>query len=704
MTNKIINSLIVILFLIPISLLIVDTKALFPFITTKAIFFRILVTAGLFLVSWLYLLNPNTFPKKNYLFWAIFLFFLANIISTIFSVNPYRSFWGNAERMEGTWSLFFYLSYFFLLLTLFQFNPQAKKIIFYSILFVAIMISMLEIQQALAFKQERPSATLGNPTYIGFLNLLTIFLILYFYFSAKIFERYLYIFLIILNFLSLITSQTRGSILGLLVGIFVFSFFYLLFSKIETKKKILVLSLFFIFLIAFFFFLKTEIALQIPGIKRLSETLQNFLSISHGFYIWKISINDLASISPRFYAWKIFLNAFKQKPVFGWGPETMPIAFFSNFDPQIYNYEQAIFDRPHNKFIEVLTSTGIFGFITWILIFVAFGYYVFKANINSCQKSALLAFLFAYLAQNFSLFDMQASYVLFFFGLSLVAQKIDFKENSERFIRPYLILISGLSLIIIVIHVQHLYLVRKIIFYLNEDNPKIAGEGFFRLSEIAGPFLSEEAIIATNYLSSHITEIKDAKTFGEFYLITKKAYEKDYKDYKVAIAYLNLKNILIDVEKQIGSESSGEIQETQKIYEKLISSYPNFYEIYINYAKFLYRQGQKEKSWQILTQGEKIAKDYPQYYIYEAVFYLSLNENKLAYEKLNLALKNNFQFHFNNDFEAGLKIYLANKDVENSKKIISFWLRQNNSSSTEQKIYEILKEYNQTQILKLDKK
>jgi O-antigen ligase len=430
MTQKLVSYLTFILFLIPFALLIVDNNVLFPFITTKALFFRILVSIGLVFALWLYLLNPKTFPKKNYLFLAIVLFFLANIISTILSVNPYRSFWGNAERMEGLWSLFFYLAYFFLLFTLFQFNPQAKKTIFYSILIVTTLISIIEIQQAFSFNQERPSATLGNPTYIGFLNLLAIFLIIYFYFEAKDFQKYLYIFLIFLNLLSLIASQTRGSILGLLVGIIVFLFSYLIFSKIEIKKKLAFIGFAFIFLILFFFFLKTDIALKISGINRISETLQNPVSIF-----------------PRLYAWKIFLNAFLKKPVFGWGQETMPIAFFSNFDPQIFNYEQAIFDRPHNKFIEILASTGVVGFLTWLLIFLAFIYYVFKLDLNLYQKSTLLAFIFSYLAQNFSLFDMQASYTLFFFGLALVAPKVEFKEAEDKFIRPYLILFSGLFLI-----------------------------------------------------------------------------------------------------------------------------------------------------------------------------------------------------------------------------------------------------------------
>jgi tetratricopeptide (TPR) repeat protein len=299
---------------------------------------------------------------------------------------------------------------------------------------------------------------------------------------------------------------------------------------------------------------------------------------------------------------------------------------------------------------------------------------------------------------------MQASYILFFYGLSLITQKIEFKENKERFIRLYLILISGLSLIMIIIHIQHFYVVRKIITYLRESDPKIASEGFRRLSEIAGPFLSEEAHMVMNYLLSNLNKIKDLQTIFNFYSVVKKAYEKDSKDYKTVNAYLSFTTMLIDVKRQIGQDPGKEIQETQKIYENLISMYPNFPEIYINYAKFLYENGQKEKAREVLTQGEKISKDYPKYYLYEAVFYLSLKENNLAYERLNLALKNNFQFLLDEDFEAGLRIYLANQDVENSKKLISLWLKQNNSSSTEQKITKILEEYHQSQILKLDKK
>ena len=685
--NKIINYLTYVLFLIPFTLLIVDNNVLFPFITTKAIIFRILVSIGFVLAVWLYLLTQKSFPYKNFLLIGASVFFLANLISTIFSVNPYRSFWGNAERMEGLWSLFFYLLCFFLFITLFQFDPKTKKTIFYSILIVTTIISVEEIKQAFFLNLERPSATLGNATYVGFMNLLTIFLIFYFLFEEKFqitnLKTLFYFLLIIINLLSFIGSQTRGSILGFLVGIIGGGFFYFMFSKINLKKKFFIFSLLFLFLIGFYFFLKTEFALNIPGIKRIAETLQN-----------------PTSIFPRFFAWKIFFDAFKQKPIFGWGPETEPIAFFSALDPRIFNYEQAIFDRPHNKFVEILVKTGIFGFISWIFLISSFLYYLFKKrNQNLFQIASLFAFLSAYLAQVFSLFDMQASYILFFFGLSLIIDRVEVRITKERFIRPYLILILGVTTIFFVFHLQHYYIVKKIITYLRTENPQVAGEGFLRLSEIAGPFLTEEANIALSYLGSHIKNVKDFQTLLNFYEVISRAYAKDKNDYRLVTAYLNMNFLFMEIKRQIGLDSRKEITEIKKNYQELIKKYPKVPEIYINFAKFLYLKNEKEEAIKILDNGEKIFQEiYPRYFLEEGKAYLSYGDFKTAYQKLQKANDFNLVLKFDTDFEIALEIYLANKDVENSKKIISLWKNQNKTEFVKEKIKDILKTYGYSEI------
>jgi len=687
LTHKLLTYLTIVLLLIPFTLLIVDNQVLFPYITTKALIFRILTTIALFLVVWIYLLNPGTLPYKNYLVLSLLVFLFFNIISNILSVNPFRSFWGNAERMEGLWALFFYLIYFFSLFSLFSFNPSSKKIIFYSFVIASCLISLIQINQGLVEKIVRPYATLGNATYIGFLNILTILLVLFFFFETKkIFEKLSYILVIILNIVSLLISQTRGSILAYLAGFFAFLFFYLVFGQVEKKKKILILGGAFVLLIGFFFFLKSDLALNIPGISRLAETLKNPISVF-----------------PRLFAWQIFLEAFKERPIFGWGQETMPIAFFKHFNPEIFKYEQAIFDRPHNKFIEVLTSLGIFGFLSWILIFISFFYYLLKRNFNIFQKASLFSFIVAYFAQNFSLFDMQASYLILFFGLSLVAPKIEIKENRERFIRPYLILIGGICLIFILIHFQHYHIVRSIITYLREENIKIAAQGFDKISKIAGPFLTEEANIAMTYLSTNLEKVSDYGTLETFFDIIKRSYYQEPLDYKLANNYIATKFVLVDLKRSINLDFNEDLKEIDLLYKNLLKEYARFPEIYLNYANFLINVNKKEKAYEILEKGEEISKNYPVYYLSAANILKSINENNKAYEKIKKFLENNGKLSQDHQFKLVLEILLLNKDVENSKRVINQWLTLDNSTSLRQNINEILRKNNMLDILKLDK-
>ncbi len=680
MSNKLINILIIILFIIPFSLLIVDTSVLFPYITTKALFFRILVTVGIFLVIWLYLLNPETLPKKNLLFLSSLIFLGVNLIAVFFSVNPYRSFWGNAERMEGWWSMFFYFSYFFLLFTLFQFSPYSKKIILFSFLIVTSIISIVEITEGLRnnILASRPHATLGNATYIGFMNLLTIFLLLYFYFQTKSFsEKVNYVGVGILNFLSMLISQTRGSILGLLLGMITFIFLYIIFFKIELKKKLLFFLLFFLSLFGFYLLLRTEIVLSIPGLKRIAETIQNPVSVF-----------------PRLFAWKIFLNAFKEKPLLGWGLETLPVAFFSYFDPQIFYYEKAIFDRPHNKFIEVLVSTGLIGFFAWLFFLSSFVYYVLK-NIkeNLISYCFLLSFLVAYLGQNFTLFDMQASYLLFFFGISLIVPKVNYKENTDRFIRPYLILIGGICLVFLVIHLQHYYIVNRIIAYLREQNLEKSGQQFLRISNIAGPFLTEEAFIASNHFFANLNNIKNGKTFDYFYRLSEKAWEKDKTDYRLTGIYLGYLRIIFDIESQMSLSGQDTKEKAINIYNDLISRYKLFPEGYINYANFLFSLGEKEKAKEILKKSEIIATKYPPYYFQLAnIFYNQLGDYQEAYYYLTKL--NTYSFKFNEkDYELALKIYLSNGDKKSADKLIYEWKKISSTTSTQKKIEDILNSF-----------
>ncbi|MER3570265.1 MAG: hypothetical protein C4348_01495 [Patescibacteria group bacterium] len=663
------------LILVPISLLIVDGSVLFPYITTKALFFRILVSLALPLVFIPYLLNPENFPKKNLLLISILLFFVSQIVSTIISLNPYRSFWGNAERMEGTWSLFFYLLYFFILFTLFSLNPKNKKIIFYSFLVVSLIINIIQISQFIELGEQRPSSTLGNATYIGFFNLIYIFLSLYFLFGEKdLINKVIILFSIFLAILGLLSSETRGSLLGLLIGSFVFVFYYFLFSNRELKNKIKILGAFFLFLLIFTGLVISPLSQKIPGINRLNETFK-----------------QPESFLPRIYAWKIFFDGFKNRPIFGWGQETEPIIFFKFFDPTIYNYEAAIFDRPHNKFIQLLVTSGIFGLITWLSIFIFFLYYVFKnKEFNVYQKASLFGFVFSYLGQQITLFDMQASYLLFFFGLSLVAEKINFVEK-EKFIRPYLILFGGISFIFIIIHIQHYYIVYKIITNLRTQDVSQMSQEFLRLSEIAGPFLTEEAIISYDNLKARASKEQiPIQAYIDIFKVVEKAYSRDFYDIRIIYKYTEVLNNRLRIFDQIGDfeQKQKTLKELENIYKEKLSFYPRNYQLRLRYVEDMlsWKILTKEKALKILEEGEKYVENYPIYYLLESEILFQIDMKEKAYEKIKLALDKEVKLKDENQIIFVLDILDKNKDVENLKKLIKLIDEKNLSTKTLEKL------------------
>jgi len=683
--NNIKSLILTFIFFVPFTLLIFDSNVLFPYITTKAIIFRILITITLPFAFYLFLLDKNPLEKlkSNYLLLSFFLFFFFYSLSGFLGLNPFRSFWGNAERMEGIWSLLFYLFYFFILFLLFTLEPNYKKTLFYSFLIISFFISFIEIQQYFTLGAKRPSATLGNPTYIGFFNLLIFFVILYFIFEEKnSLTKFFYFLVMIFNLISLLTSETRGSLLGLFIGILAFFLYYFFFSKIERIKKIKIfafsLSFFLVFLFLIYY---TPIASKLPGFNRLNETLRNPISVF-----------------PRLFAWKIFFDAFKARPILGYGPETEPMVFFKFFDTKIYEYETAIFDRPHNKFVQILVNSGILGFTSFFLIFLSFFLFLFKnKELNLLQKSSLTGFVFSYLAQNFTLFDMQASYLVFFFGLSLFYPKMEYKFDEKKFIRPYIILVSGLSLIFLTFHLQHYYILYKMIKISKDPDTSYTSREFLKLASLpVNPFLTEQAIHNTFSYFYYSFQKKSFKSLDDIYIIKevmKTAYEKEPHDTRLIFKYADFLYQLLLIHYSNNLPYKAYFDELQKIMEKSINFYPKNPELRLIYAEYLanfYKLSNlnlKDKIIKILEDGEKIFASYARYYFGEYLILKNISP-ELAKEKLKISVK---KYDFRN--EKNLLFVLETseklKDKEIFFEVVKIVENKNFSTQTKEKLEQI---------------
>ena len=126
-----------------------------------------------------------------------------------------------------------------------------------------------------------------------------------------------------------------------------------------------------------------------------------------------------ASSAARIVVWKSGLQAFKERPILGWGPENFRLAFEQNFDNRLYqnDYQGEIwFDRAHNLIVDTLVSVGVVGGVSVILFGILFVVVVIRAKkrglIGEGEAVLLSIIPFAHFLQLQTAFDTIATYAL----------------------------------------------------------------------------------------------------------------------------------------------------------------------------------------------------------------------------------------------------------------------------------------------------
>jgi len=125
---------------------------------------------------------------------------------------------------------------------------------------------------------------------------------------------------------------------------------------------------------------KTSLAIIIIGISLISSlfALQNTNFVKNNIGLSRlVSIvnfkTDLTAQS-RIWSYKTAINAWKEKPIFGWGLENYKWGFLKHFIPDMVNNNpnDITFDRVHNMPLEILATTGIVGFVAYTYFSILF--------------------------------------------------------------------------------------------------------------------------------------------------------------------------------------------------------------------------------------------------------------------------------------------------------------------------------------------
>lgn len=378
-----------------LSVAIVSTATLFPFIVGKYAWFR--TSVDLALIFFLLGLLFSSQNSSNSQYWenrlsqifksplviAVTVFMIVFVLAGFFGVDPAFSFWSNFERGEGGFQIIHLWLFFILLSVLFKEENDWQRFLKWILVGAALMVfygiaahlKSIDPKTFGRFIGEsfnspgfRFMGSIGNPAYVATYLIFALVYILYL--LAVKYGRRLKsagaLFLIaaaIFFFIFFLLAATRGAFLGLGAGI-VAVLTYLGFSLKKWRKKFMMSAAIFVLVIVLLVnFRQTTFIKKLP-FSRIFDVSFTTETFQH-----------------RLIMWKIALKGFQERPLLGWGPENYLHIFEKHFDPAYYVPGQPLgawFDRAHSVYFDYLAEIGALGLLSYLAIFAVFYWQFFK--------------------------------------------------------------------------------------------------------------------------------------------------------------------------------------------------------------------------------------------------------------------------------------------------------------------------------------
>ncbi len=413
-----------------ISPFILINNLFFPFITGKAFYFRIIVEIATLLYIVLAAIDREYRPRLSPIMASAGIFLIILGLATVSAVDPLKAFWSNFERMEG----------FVLFLHLFAYLVVAGSVMkhksgWWTWFFNATLVMSVVIgaDAFISFYSDpnqvgyRIFGNLGNSSYLGVYSLIHIFIALFFVLkkighrSAKVLAAQgayvsvgFYALVAIFNLIVLFNTGTRGSFVGLVLGILVTALLIAIFERQNRglrKIGIVLVSLSVAFVVFLGLFKESPLIRGNDMLNRFAELMTlDFKAVLE---------NQGKS---RHLLWGMAWEGVKERPVLGWGLDNFHYVFAEKYNPAMYAQEQW-FDRSHNVFMDWMVSAGILGLLAYLSLFGFAIYMVLRISeqrMSFSLKAILIGGFVAYLGHNAFIFDNLSSYILFFSTLAFI--------------------------------------------------------------------------------------------------------------------------------------------------------------------------------------------------------------------------------------------------------------------------------------------
>ncbi len=613
------------LFLVPVAFLLTFSDLIFPYIVSKHLVFRILVTLSFAFYIPLLFRSSRYGLKLSYLVILVLAFYSSFFIADLYAVYPKLAFWGNAERMEGFVS-FVYLMMYFILLILHLRDKESWLYFMRAYMLVSTCIMMYSFWDWLfSSTNVRLSTFFGNPIYLaGFANFHIAFAMLLTRLSEHKLEKFAVLITVPVAFLVMLATATRGAILAFAFALVAAVLLYLIKLKNTTLKYLVTTSFIAIILLfsSLLVFKDSNFVRHLPGIQRFES-----LSFQKG------------TLFSRLVLWQIAERAILDNP-FGWGQEGFNYVFNAYYDPRLWNHEEW-FDRVHNTPLDILIQGGVLSFAIYLLL-LSYVLYILYFKVEDPKETFILTFAFAsYFISSLSVFDNLASYIPLLVLLAYLSSfdktivNLFARDDRKKFEQRRSGLSLLLSLAFLLLSTQYIYGT----YMASKATAKIYSVAQYK------NLLTKIKKIPNATLSAKIKKIKDKAEylFSNYEDVLFDASDNPTLHKEYVIAMTRRSTLLNSMQNFYLSDYSkkyylGLVQDL--IAKELQKPYPDFM-LMKNIVEWLNMTGEKDKAEEIYVELINKAPKKVQLYEALALTYISNKKYKEALGVINKALNLN---------------------------------------------------------------
>lgn len=330
------------------------------------------------------------------------------LLATLFSITPYTSFFGSYQRLQGAYSLLAYLVIFFSLLAGLRTRPQFERLATVMVL-ASLPVAVYGLIQRYRLDPlpwggdvtSRVASHMGNAIFVAAYLIMAFMLTM-----GRLAETFhsilvtepprnsdvvrgaIYVFIAAVQAATIYFSFSRGPWLGLMGGLFLFLLLWLVIRR-QRAGLFTLLGLSAAGLILL-------ILLNLPGgpLEPLRQSpyigrLGHIFETEGGtgkvrVLIWQGALRLVLPHEPlQFPDGRPDPFNFL-RPLIGYGPESMYVAYNRFYPPELAHYEarNASPDRSHNETFDALVNAGLLGFLVYQwLFFSIFAYGLRSLNL-----------------------------------------------------------------------------------------------------------------------------------------------------------------------------------------------------------------------------------------------------------------------------------------------------------------------------------